>query len=126
MFREYKIRNIEYRDFEKDLNKLEDKLNNYEGCQEYCKYELEKCFNCALICQSSLKQKFYIEALNHGLGSKIKLQMVINKQAKIYNNIKKVDRKDILTISDFYLEKEDKKLCLYTDGFTYHERKSSN
>lgn len=48
--------------------------------------------------------------------------MVITKEGKIYDDIDKVNKNNILTIPDFYLDKEDQKLCLYTDGFTYHER----
>jgi hypothetical protein len=30
--------------------------------------------------------------------------------------------KEVLTVVDFYIEKKDTKLCVYTDGHTFHER----
>jgi very-short-patch-repair endonuclease len=30
--------------------------------------------------------------------------------------------RDVLTVVDFYIEKRGVKLCVYTDGHTYHER----
>ncbi|TDP80959.1 uncharacterized protein DUF559 [Halanaerobium saccharolyticum] len=122
LFREYKKRNIDDRDFKEDLEKIKDAHENFESCQGYCKFQNENCYDCILTCQSPLEQIFYLEALKRGLGSKIKLQMIITKEGKIYDDIDKVNKNNILTIPDFYLDKEDQKLCLYTDGFTYHER----
>lgn len=30
--------------------------------------------------------------------------------------------KEVLTVVDFYIEKRNVRLCVYTDGHTYHER----
>lgn len=36
--------------------------------------------------------------------------------------MKKNNFKNVLTIADFYIEIRGVKLCIYTDGHTYHER----
>ena len=48
--------------------------------------------------------------------------MRINKDNTISHFPEQVDPSKILTIPDFYVETEDKKICIYTDGHTYHER----
>ncbi|MRT94596.1 endonuclease domain-containing protein [Ancylomarina sp. 16SWW S1-10-2] len=104
-----------------DKHYAEDKL-----CQN-CKYQLtNNCLTCLFDLQSPLERKLFI-ALNEEYirfeaqyplnwkGEKISIE------GKSYNNPKN-NFKEVLTVADFYIEKKDVKLCVYTDGHTYHER----
>lgn len=50
------------------------------------------------------------------------MQRRINKDGTYYDFPKSIDFDNLLTIPDFYIEKNDIKLCVYADGHTYHER----
>ena len=52
----------------------------------------------------------------------VELQLRINKDNTVSHFPEPVDPENILTIPDFYLESDNKKICIYTDGHTYHER----
>jgi very-short-patch-repair endonuclease len=45
----------------------------------------------------------------------------ISIEGKSYNNPQN-NFKDVLTVVDFFIEKRGVKLCVYTDGHSYHER----
>lgn len=119
--KEYKLRNIKDRDFEADLKRIKNIHDSFEGCKPYCKYKEKNCFECAIICDSPLEQLFYIGILKKVLESDLKLQVPIDVDGKILDNKEKNINK-LLTVVDFYIEKDNKKLCIYTDGFNYHER----
>jgi hypothetical protein len=92
-----------------------------------CKFKMT--FNC-LIClfelQSPLERKLFLELrksnlhFNHQYALNWKGEQ-IDIIGKSYNNPFN-NFKDVLTIADFYIEKGDIKLCIYTDGHSYHER----
>ena len=97
-----------------------------ELCQN-CTYKLTNhCLTCIFDLQSPLERKLFL-ALNkqyvrfetqyplNWRGEKISIE------GKSYNNPKN-NFKEVLTVADFYIEKRDIKLCVYTDGHTYHER----
>ena len=92
-----------------------------------CNYKLtQKCKECLFVLQSPLERKLFIELSN----SYIKFQSQyplnwhgqnISIEGKTYGD-KNNNFKDVLTVVDFYIEKSQTKLCVYTDGHTYHER----
>jgi hypothetical protein len=95
-------------------------------CKE-CKYKHSfHCKTCLLILQSPLERKLYIELTNerisfqsqYGLDWKgIHISTEGKKHENPTNNFK-----NVLTVVDFIIEKRNQKLCIYTDGHTYHER----
>ena len=50
------------------------------------------------------------------------LQLRISKHNEFSHYPKPVDPSSILTVPDFFISHGDKKVCIYTDGHTYHER----
>lgn len=50
------------------------------------------------------------------------MQLRINKDGSFYDFPKKINFDNILTIPDFYIEKDNLRVCIYADGHTYHER----
>lgn len=104
-----------------DKHYADDKL-----CQN-CNYKLtSNCLTCVFDLQSPLERKLFL-ALNKEYV-RFESQYPLNWKGenisiagKTYNNPKN-NFKDVLTVADFYIEKRDIKLCIYTDGHTYHER----
>lgn len=120
LFLKYRELGLTNPDREADLQKIENHKKQFDKCKKFCQFNNINCYECALICQSPLESTFYLGCVKRNLD--IKLQQRINKDGSIFNHTKAVDKYNILTIPDFYLEKNGKKICLYTDGFTYHER----
>lgn len=104
-----------------DKHYTDDKL-----CQS-CNYKLTgHCLTCIFDLQSPLERKLFL-ALNKEYV-RFESQYPLNWKGenisiagKSYNNPKN-NFKEVLTVADFYIEKRDVKLCVYTDGHTYHER----
>lgn len=92
---------------------------NKKKCDE-CKLKMKACHECVIICQSPLERDMLIASKLNGLEPQ--LQLRINKDGKSYPYTEPVDKDNILTLPDFYLENENTKLCIYADGHTYHER----
>jgi hypothetical protein len=92
-----------------------------------CNYKLSNhCLTCIFDLQSPLERKLFL-ALNKKY-IRFESQYPLNWKGenisiagKSYNNPKN-NFKEVLTVVDFYIEKRDVKLCVYTDGHTYHER----
>lgn len=95
-------------------------------CQN-CEYKLTNiCLTCIFDLQSPLERKLFL-ALNKKYV-RFKTQYPLNWKGenisikgKSYDNPKN-NFKEVLTVADFYIEKNNVKLCIYTDGHTYHER----
>lgn len=104
-----------------DARKIKEewKRNSYENCED-CKLKLKECYRCCIVCESPLEKKLLRELVINGLQPK--LQMRISKTNEVSDYTKPVNKETILTIPDFYIEKENKKVCIYTDGMTYHNR----
>lgn len=95
-------------------------------CQD-CEYKLtNQCITCLFELQSPLERKLFL-ALNK---KRVKFQTqyalnwkgeYISIKGKTYDNPTN-NFKDVLTVADFYIQKRDVQLCVYTDGHTYHER----
>jgi len=93
-----------------------------------CNYKLtHNCITCIFELQSPLERKLFL-ALKENSYLKFHTQYALNwrgenvsLEGKTYSNPKN-NFKNVLTVVDFYLEKRGIKLCVYTDGHTYHER----
>jgi len=92
---------------------------NRDQC-ESCELRLKACRECVLVCQSPLERDLYLALLRNGLN--IELQKRINKDGSCHNYTESIDKESILTIPDFYVATDSKKLAIYADGHTYHER----
>ena len=92
-----------------------------------CEFKMtHNCVTCLYELQSPLERKLFLELRRANIY--FKAQYGLNWQGR---NVSVSDKsfghptnnfKDVLTVVDFYIEKRDIKLCIYTDGHTYHER----
>ena len=101
-----------------DAKNIKNELDK-SNCRN-CDLRMKECYRCCIVCESPL-EKDLLKALVQNEIS-VKLQMRINKDGSISHFPEDVDASKILTIPDFYIETENKKICIYTDGHTYHER----
>jgi hypothetical protein len=97
-----------------------------ELCQG-CNYKLTfKCKECLFDLQSPLERQLYLELSKSYLKFQIQYPLNwygqnISIEGKTYGDSHN-NFKEVLTVVDFYIEKKQIKLCIYTDGHTYHER----
>jgi len=95
-------------------------------CKE-CKYNLSfHCRTCLFVLQSPLERKLYLELTTEGISFQSQYGLDrngshISVEGKKYDNPEN-NFTNVLTIVDFYIEKRNQRLCIYTDGHTYHER----
>lgn len=92
---------------------------NFNLCKE-CKFKWIECFNCIIKCESPLERSLLLELKKNNIDAV--MQRRINKDGSYYDFPQSIDYDNILTIPDFYIEKNNIKLCVYADGHTYHER----
>lgn len=105
---------------------VDDHYKTDELCKN-CSYKLTyKCKECLFVLQSPLERQLFLELSKSYI--KFQTQYPINWygqnisiEGKSYGNSSN-NFKDVLTVVDFYIEKKQTKLCVYTDGHTYHER----
>ncbi len=124
---------IEFTTTAEKLNITRDKaitLDKHYAEDELCKkceYQLTKdCVTCIFRLQSPLERKLFLALkkkyvrfeTQHSLNWKGEW---ISIEGKSYDNPKN-NFKEVLTVADFYIEKGNVRLCVYTDGHTYHER----
>lgn len=97
-----------------------------ELCQG-CKFKLtHKCKECLFILQSPLERQLFLELSKTYIRfySQYPLNWYgenISTEGKSYGDANN-NFKEVLTVVDFYIEKRNTKLCVYTDGHSYHER----
>ena len=103
----------------KDARIINQTLNRDSDCRD-CDLKMKECYRCCRVCESPLEQKL-LKALTRN-NIKTELQLRINKDNTISHFPEPVDPTKILTLPDFYVETENKKICIYTDGHSYHER----
>ncbi|EAZ79289.1 endonuclease domain-containing protein [Algoriphagus machipongonensis] len=110
-----------------DRAKILDKHYEDDELCQGCNYKLtHNCLTCIFDLQSPLERKLFL-ALNKKY-IRFEAQYPLNWKGenisiagKTYDNPRN-NFKDVLTVADFYIEKKGVKLCVYTDGHTYHER----
>jgi len=104
-----------------DKHYLDDPL-----CQN-CTYKLtHNCLTCIFHLQSPLERKLFLALKKEYIRFEAQYPLNwkgenISISGKSYDNPKN-NFKEVLTVADFYIEKRDVRLCVYTDGHTYHER----
>lgn len=92
-----------------------------------CSFKLtRKCKECLFILQSPLERQLYLELTKSQINFDIQYPINwfgknISIEGKTYGDPQN-NFKEVLTVVDFYVQKRDSKLCIYTDGHTYHER----
>lgn len=104
----------------KDAKEIQKCINrNLYDC-DTCGLKMRECYRCCKICESPLERILFKGLVENGFD--VELQLRINKDNTLAHYPEPVDPQKILTIPDFYIETEQKKICIYTDGHTYHER----
>lgn len=92
-----------------------------------CNYKMtSKCKECLFVLQSPLERKLFLELSRSYI--KFETQYPLNWygqnisiEGKTFGDSKN-NFKEVLTVVDFYSEKKQRRICVYTDGHTYHER----
>lgn len=87
---------------------------------ESCELKMKQCFKCVKVCESPLERDLFVKLISEGFLPELQLRINRDNTKDMYP--KPVNKELILTIPDFYIENENKKVCIYTDGHTYHER----
>lgn len=103
----------------KEAQEIRKKIDRNSDCKD-CDLKLKECYRCCSVCESPLERDLLKALVRNNI--EVELQLRINKDNTILHFPEPVDPKNILTIPDFYLESDNKKICIYTDGHTYHER----
>lgn len=104
-----------------------DKHNETDEICSNCRYKLSNyCLTCLFDLQSPLERKLFLELSKNHVRFETQYPLNwkgenISIRGKSFNNPKNNFR-DVLTVADFFIEKRGVKLCVYTDGHTYHER----
>jgi len=111
----------------KEQAKLIDKHYKEDKLCKDCQYKLTyNCNICLLKLQSPLERMLFLELKKAYINFKEQcplswtgdfIEIDANKL-----DLEKVKFHNILTVPDFFIEKKNVKLCIYTDGHTYHER----
>ncbi|MDO5509492.1 MAG: DUF559 domain-containing protein [Weeksellaceae bacterium] len=111
---------------EKEAETIDKHHDNDPLCKG-CQFKMtHNCVTCLLELQSPLERKLFLElrkayiSFNHQYALNWNGQQ-ISLSGKSYDNPTN-NFKDVLTVADFYIEKRGVRLCIYTDGHTYHER----
>lgn len=110
-----------------DQGKKVDEHHSEDPLCQNCSYKLKyNCVECLFKLQSPLERILYLELLNNYIKFQIQYALnwkgiPISTQNKSYENPNNNFR-EVLTVADFYIDKGKTKLCVYTDGHTYHER----
>ena len=102
-----------------ESKKIKKNLDNNSDCKN-CPLKMKECFRCCIVCESPLESKLLKALVLEDIA--VELQLRINKDSSISHYPEPVNPETILTLPDFYIETEYKKVCIYTDGHTYHER----
>ena len=102
-----------------DAKDIKRNLDRDSDCRD-CDLKMKECYRCCKVCESPLERDLFKALTRNGID--VELQMRINKDNTVSHFPEPVDSEKILTIPDFYLETGEKKICIYTDGHSYHER----
>lgn len=110
-------------------NKAEiiDKSHKTDTLCKDCEFKMtHNCVTCIFDLQSPLERKLFLELKRANVYFQPQYPLNWYGQ-KISINGKTYDDpannfKEVLTVVDFYIEKGNIRLCVYTDGHTYHER----
>lgn len=110
-----------------DKAKIVDEHYRTDKLCQSCNFKLtNKCNECLFVLQSPLERQLYLELSKTYIRFQTQYPLNwygenISIEGKTYGD-KNNNFKEVLTVVDFYIEKRQTKLCVYTDGHTYHER----
>ncbi len=105
-------------------------IDNAHRSDKLCKdCELKmthNCVTCLFQLQSPLERKLFLELKRANIHFQPQYPLnwygqEISTEGKSYHDPHN-NFKEVLTVVDFFIEKNDVRLCVYTDGHTYHER----
>lgn len=102
-----------------EAKEIKEKIDKDRDCKD-CTLKMEECYRCCNVCESPLERDLLKALVKSDI--QVELQLRLNKDGEISHFPEPVLPEKILTIPDFYIETENKKICVYTDGHTYHER----
>lgn len=93
-----------------------------ELCKE-CKYKLTSfCSICLFTLDSPLERKLFVALHQEGIYFTPQYPLDWNGKKASQDDSSKTGFSNLLTKVDFFIEKNGTRLCVYTDGHTYHER----
>lgn len=110
-----------------DKAKIVDEHYKTDKLCQNCNFKLTyKCNECLFVLQSPLERQLYLELSRTYIRFQTQYPLNwfgqnISIEGKAYGD-RNNNFKEVLTVVDFYIEKRQTKLCVYTDGHTYHER----
>ena len=105
-------------------------IDNAHKSDKFCKdCELKmthNCVTCLFELQSPLERKLFLELKRANIYFQPQYPLnwfgqQISIDGKSYHDPKN-NFKEVLTVVDFFIDKNGVKLCVYTDGHSYHER----
>jgi hypothetical protein len=104
-----------------DKHYVEDSL-----CQECSMKFTRDCIRCLFEAMSPLERKLFLALKKKNIPFQMQYGLDwkgqhISTNGRDYND-QHYNFKEVLTIVDFYLKYNNFKLCVYTDGHSYHER----
>jgi len=85
-----------------------------------CTHRMRECFRCVMVCESPIERDLFLALRDAGLNPR--LQVWIARNGNMYSRESNFSPGDCLTRPDFYFENEKGRFCIYTDGFTYHNK----
>lgn len=85
-----------------------------------CSHRMRECNRCVLVCESPIERDLFLGLRDAGLNPQ--LQVWIARNGSMYPRESNFSPRDCLTRPDFYFENEKGRFCIYTDGFTYHNK----
>lgn len=110
-----------------DQAKVVDEHHKTDPLCATCAYKMTgHCVTCLIEIESPLERKLFLELKKNNIHFQMQYALNwhgenISTKGKTYkdplNNFK-----EVLTIADFYINRGNTTLCVYTDGHTYHER----
>jgi len=92
-----------------------------------CKLKMtHDCVTCLFVMQSPLERKLFLELRKANIYFQPQYPLnwfgqQISIEGRSYNDPIN-NFKEVLTVVDFFIEKSSIRLCVYTDGHTFHER----
>jgi hypothetical protein len=107
-------------------NKIDEHHRKDQLCLN-CKYKAShSCVTCIFTLQSPLERKLFLALKDAYISFECQFALnwkgeKISVEGKAYDDPEN-NFKEVLTIADFYIQKGNTRLCIYTDGHTYHER----
>jgi hypothetical protein len=107
---------------EEKANKIQHHYNTDEICSD-CKFRLTReCLTCLFTLDSPLERKLFVALKEAGIYFTPQHPLNWDGRSASMDSDSKTGFINLLTKVDFYIERKSTRLCIYTDGHTYHER----